>query len=99
MRLFALTLLCALGCMACAKQMTTLSDGQPGYAVSCDTFQERCLNEIAHLCRGKSYELVTERATEHHLPPRYWGLMVDTGFVFPSFNSRYWMEVRCDPSF
>ncbi|MCL2123392.1 MAG: hypothetical protein FWH34_04805 [Desulfovibrionaceae bacterium] len=98
MRLFALTLLCVLGCAACARQMTTLSDGQPGYAVSCDTFQERCIHEIALLCRGKHYEVVRERAVEHHLPPRYWST-TDAGFVFPSFNSRYWMEVRCDPSF
>ena len=99
MRLFVLTLLCALGCVACAKQMTTLSDGQPGYAVSCETFRERCIKEIALLCRDKRYELVAERAQEHHLPSWWWGTMMDPGFVFPSFNSRYWMEVRCGPSF
>ncbi|MCL1985809.1 MAG: hypothetical protein FWG59_05110 [Betaproteobacteria bacterium] len=96
MKMLTLALLCVLGCAACAKQMTTLSDGQPGYAVYCDTYRERCLDDIARLCRGKSYMIVTERSREH-IPPL--GKPPDTGGVFLTFNSRYWMEVRCDPSF
>jgi len=72
--------------------LKTLSDGQPGYVVTCDTLRERCLNEIALMCQGKAY-IVTERAEEHSRLPLGW---LDTGAVRPNFNSRYWMEVRCD---
>ena len=93
MRTFAFVLLCSLVCAACAKQLTTLSDGRPGYAVNCETYRERCMHEIALLCRDKNYMIVTERAQEVSAPLGW----IDTGGVFPKFNSRYWMEVRCDP--
>jgi hypothetical protein len=92
MKAFSLVLLCSLACAACAKQLTTLSDGQPGYAVNCETVRQRCFDEIALLCRDKSYMIVTERAQEWRLPLDW----IDTGAVHPKFNSRYWMEVRCD---
>jgi len=95
MKTVVLVLLCCLGCAACAKQMTTLSDGQPGYAVYCETVRERCLDEIARLCRGQNSMIISERAQEHR-PPLGW---IDNGAVLPKFNSRYWMEVRCDASF
>ena len=92
MKTFAFALVCSLICMACAKPLKTLSDGQPGYAVSCDTARTRCIDEITRLCRGKSYIIVMERAQEVR-PDIDW---VDTGAVRPKFNSRYWMEARCD---
>jgi hypothetical protein len=92
MKIFAITLLCALACAACAKPLTTLSDGKPGYAVYCDTLRTRCLDEIALLCRDKSPMLISERAQEVSLPADW----IDTGGL-AKFNSRYWMEVRCDP--
>jgi hypothetical protein len=92
MKKFACVLLCVLVCAGCAKQMTTLSDGRPGYAVHCETVRQRCLDEIALLCKGKSPMIISERAQEVSLPLGW----VDTGAVFPTFNSRYWMEVRCD---
>ena len=91
MRIFVV-LVCSLVCAACAKPLTTLSDGQPGYAVYCDTVRTRCMDEIARLCQGKSPMIVSERAQEVALP-RNWS---DVGQV-ATFNSRYWMEVRCDP--
>jgi len=78
--------------MACAKPLKTLSDGQPGYAIYCDTVRTRCIDEITRLCRGKSYMIVTERAQEIRQDIDW----VDTGAVNPKFNSRYWMEARCD---
>jgi hypothetical protein len=85
-------LLCALACVACAKPLTTLSDGQPGYAIHCETLRERCIDEITRLCRGKGYTILTERSQITRLPLGW----VDNGAVLPSFNSRYWMEMRCD---
>jgi len=95
MKTFALVLVCSLACAACARPLKTLSDGQPGYQVTCDTVRERCLKEISLICEGKSYNIVTERAQEYR-PPLGWN---DSGSMLPKFNSRYWMEVRCDPSF
>ena len=92
MRIFALVLICSLVCAACAKPLTTLSDGRPGYAVYCDTVRTRCMDEIDLLCQGKSPMIVSERAQEVGLPADW----IDTGQV-AKFNSRYWMEVRCDP--
>ena len=93
MRTFALVLMCSLVSAACAKPLTTLSDGRPGYAVNCETVRTRCMKEIALLCQGKSPMIVSERAQEVNLPLEW----IDTGAVHPKFNSRYWMEVRCDP--
>jgi hypothetical protein len=93
MRIFALVLICSLVCAACAKPLTTLSDGRPGYAVYCDTVRTRCMDEIALLCRDKSPMIVSERAQEVSLPIGW----IETGGPLPKFNSRYWMEVRCDP--
>jgi hypothetical protein len=93
MKTYALVLLCALACVSCAKKLTTLSDGRPGYAVHCETLRSRCMDEIALLCRDKSYMIISERAQEVALPLGW----VDTGAVLPKFNSRYWLEVRCDP--
>ena len=92
MRVLAV-LLCSLVCAGCAKPLTTLSDGQPGYAVYCDTVRTRCMDEIALLCKDKSYMIISERAREVSLPIGW----VDTGAVLHKFNSRYWMEVRCEP--
>ena len=91
MRILALALLCSLACAGCAKPLTTLSDGQPGYAVNCETVRQRCLDEIARLCGNKSHMILTERAREVWLPLDW----LDSGATF-KFNSRYWMEVRCD---
>ena len=93
MKKFALVLLCVLVCVSCAKKLTTLSDGKPGYAVHCETLRTRCMKEITLLCRDSSYMIISERAQEVHLHPDW----IDTGGVDPRFNSRYWMEVRCDP--
>jgi len=93
MKKLVLVLLCVLVCASCAKKLTTLSDGRPGYAVYCDTLRTRCMDEIALLCRDKSYMIISERAQEVSVPLGW----IDTGGVFPKFNSRYWMEVRCDP--
>ena len=93
MKTYALVFLCALVCTSCAKQLTTLSDGKPGYAVHCETVRTRCMDEIALLCRDKSYMILSERAQEVSVPLGW----IDAGGVFPKFNSRYWMEVRCDP--
>jgi hypothetical protein len=92
MKKLVLVLVCSFVCAGCAKPLTTLSDGQPGYAVYCETFRNRCVEEIARLCRGKSHTIVTERARESNLPIGW----VDTGAPHPQFNSRYWMEVRCE---
>ena len=92
MKMFALVLLCSLVCAGCARQMTTLSDGQPGYRVTCETLRQRCLDDIALICRDKGYAIVTERADEWRLPL----IWVDNGGLV-GFNSRYWMEVRCLP--
>ena len=92
-RMLVLVLVFSLASVGCAKQLTTLSDGQPGYAVYCDTARTRCMDEIAFLCKDKSYMIITERAQEVSLPIGW----VDTGAVLDKFNSRYWMEVRCDP--
>jgi len=97
MRTPLLVLLCALLCAACARPLTTLSDGQPGYTLTCDTFRERCLDEITHMCQGNSYNIVSEKAQEIR-PDMGWlgrGPYTPT-WVHPSYNSRYWMEVRCD---
>jgi hypothetical protein len=92
MKTYALVLVCALACFSCAKKVVTLSDGEPGYAVYCDTVRTRCMDEIAYLCRGKSYMIVSERAQEEHVPIGW----IDSGGLL-KFNSRYWMEVRCIP--
>ena len=89
MKMFAFVLLCSLVCVACARPMKTLSDGQPGYAISCDKVRTRCTDEIARLCRGKSYMIVTERAQE--INPS--GVLEG---VHRAYNNFYWMEVRCD---
>ena len=86
MKAFALCLLCSLVCVTCARPLKTLSDGQPGYVITCDTFRERCLEEITLSCRGKGYTIVTERAEEMHT----------TGWVSPKFSNRYWIEARCE---
>jgi hypothetical protein len=86
MKTYALVLLCALACSSCARQMTTLSDGQPGYVVYCEVTREFCMDEIIRLCRNKSYMLVSERARE----------VRPEGFWDRRFNNQYWMEARCD---
>ena len=91
MKTFALVLVCSLVCVACARPLKTLSDGQPGYFLTCDTLRERCLKEISLMCRGQGYTIVTERADETRQDIDW----VDSGAV-AKFNSRYWMEVRCD---
>jgi hypothetical protein len=78
-------------CSACAKPLTALSDGKPGYKVYCDANRERCVAEMERLCGDRGYELVSERASEIR-PPLGW---IDAGGVL-KFNSRYWMEVRCN---
>ena len=93
MKTFALILLCSFVCAACARPLTTLSDGKPGYAINCEAFRERCMRDIKLLCRDKNYMIVSERAQEIHMPFNF----SDTGATHPKFNSRYWMEVRCDP--
>jgi len=93
MKKVTLVLLCALVCVSCAKKLTTLSDGRPGYAVNCETVRSRCMSEIKLLCRDSSYMIISERAQEVSLDPDW----IDTGGVHPKFNSRYWMEVRCNP--
>jgi len=92
MRKLALVLVFSFVCAGCARPLVTLSDGEPGYAVYCETFRKRCMEDIARLCRGKSYMIVKERAQESNLPIDW----VDTGASHPVFNSRYWMEVRCE---
>ena len=98
MKTLALALLCSLLCVACAKQLTTLSDGRPGYAVTCDTMRERCLDAITLACRGKSYTIVTERANEIVHSELLWvhNGVIRPNWVDPSHNSRYWIEARCD---
>ena len=86
MKTFVLAFLCSLVCTACARQMTTLSDGQPGYAITCDTVREQCIDEITRLCGANSFIIVSERANE--IGQGIWRR--------PNFTSRYWMEVRCD---
>ena len=93
MKTIALAFLCSLVCVACAKPLTTLSDGQPGYAVHCETVRERCLDEIARLCRGKNPMIITERSQEIRQPLGW----IDSGAVSSKFNSQYWIELRCDP--
>jgi hypothetical protein len=94
MKKLALVLLCSLICASCAKKpLTTLSDGRPGYAIHCETFRQRCLDEIERLCKSTDYKILKERAQESSLPVGY----RDVGAVHPQFNSRYWMEVRCEP--
>ena len=92
MKSFAFALVCSLVCMACARPLTTLSDGRPGYAITCDTVRTRCINEITLACRGKGYTIVTERAQETRQDIDW----IDNGAVSAKFNSRYWMEARCD---
>jgi hypothetical protein len=50
------------------------------------------MDEIAILCKGKSPMIVSERAQEVGLPSDW----IDVGQL-AKLNSRYWMEVRCDP--
>ena len=88
MKTFSLVLLCSLVCSACSRPLTTLSDGQPGYAITCDTVRDRCIEEIVLSCRGKGYTIVSERAEE----------MTPPGWVDRNFRNRYWMEARCNPS-
>ena len=89
MQTFALALLCSLICMACAKPLKILSDGKPGYAISCDKVWTRCIDEITRLCRGKSFTVVTERAWE--INPQ--GVLEG---VRRGYNNLYWIEARCD---
>jgi len=96
MKMFALVLLCSLICVGCAKQMTTLSDSRPGYAVNCDTLRERCIDEITRACRGKGYMIISERAQEVRLPERWPGPGPFTPGYYAPHNSRYWIEARCD---
>jgi hypothetical protein len=92
MKLFTLVLVCSLVCVACSRPLRTLSDGQPGYFLTCDTLRERCLKESALICRGKGYYIVSERAQETRQDIDW----TDTGAVNSKFNSRYWMEIRCE---
>ncbi|MDR0465894.1 MAG: hypothetical protein LBH94_00900 [Deltaproteobacteria bacterium] len=94
MKKLVLVLMCSLVCATCAKKsLTTLSDGKPGYAVHCETYRQRCLDENARLCSGTGYKIIKEKADEWSLPD---GWPEDSGAVY-RFNSRYWMEVRCEP--
>jgi len=92
MKTIVLVLLWSMVCVACARPLTTLSDGRPGYAITCDTLRERCLKEIMLSCRDKSYTIISERAQETRQDTDW----MDNGAV-AKFNSRYWMEARCDP--
>ena len=89
MKTIALALLCSLVCTACSKPLKTLSDGRPGYVITCDKVQTRCIDEITRLCRGKSFIIVTERAQE--INPA--GVLEG---VHRAYNNLYWMEARCD---
>ena len=84
MKALAFALLSSFLCLACARQLTTLSDGQPGYAITCDTYQDRCLGEITKLCGANNYVIVSERANE-----------IGNGWRYRDFTSRYWLEARC----
>jgi len=92
MKTFVLALLCSLVCTACARPLKTLSDGQPGYTITCDTVRERCIKEITLACQGKGYAIVSEREQEVNLDIDW----MDTGSNLAKYNSRYWMDVRCD---
>ena len=92
MKKVLLLALCAVLCAGCAKKMTTLSDGQPGYAIYCENNQERCFEDIRRTCgTGRDYATVSERAREVNLPLGW----IDVGAPRPDFNSQYWMEIRC----
>jgi len=97
MKTFVLALLCSLACIACARPLTTLSDGKPGYSITCDTLRERCLKEFELACRGKGYKLISERDQPMWLPYNWPSPGPFTrDYVLASHNSRYWMEARCD---
>ena len=96
MKTFTFVLLCSLASVACARPLKTLSDGQPGYVVTCDTLRERCIDEISLMCRGKGYVIVAERADEIRLDILWTTRTIPPGWVHASYNSRYWMEVRCE---
>jgi len=87
MKTFALVFLCSLSCVACARPLNTLSDGQPGYIITCDTLLERCLNEIKLACRGKSYTIIAERDQEFFSNGN-WGSR--------RFHNWYTVEARCE---
>jgi len=97
MKTIVFALLCLLVCTACSRSLTTLSDGRPGYAVTCDTLRERCLAEIALSCRGRGYTISSERDQEVNLPYNWSSPGPFTpGSVLASHNSRYWMEAHCE---
>ena len=95
MKTYVLALLCALACTSCTKQMTTLSDGQPGYVVHCEMSRARCIEDIALLCQGKNYMIISERTKE---PGRTYT------WPSPGQNTAGWhtsarqflVEARCD---
>ena len=82
--------LCCLMCAACARKESMLSDGRPGYRVTCDTLRERCVADMDMICGERGYEVVSERADEVRLPLGW----IDVGSTW-RFNSRYWIEMRC----
>ena len=96
MKTFALVLLCIITCASCATQLTTLSDGRPGYAVHCETARTRCIDEIALLCKGKGYTIISERTKEpgrtHTWPSP--GQNTPSGWNVSA--RRFWIEARCD---
>jgi hypothetical protein len=92
---YVLVLLCALACVSCAKQMTTLLDGRPGYAVRCETSRVRCIEDIALLCQGKSYMIIAERTKE---PGRTYA-WPSPGQNTAGWNTsarQFWVEARCE---
>lgn len=90
MKKIPLLLLCAALCAACAKKEVMLSDGGPGYKVYCDSYRERCVADMERMCGEKGYAVVSERAEETRPPLG----SIDTGGTW-KFNSRYWIEMRC----
>ena len=88
MKTCMLVLLCSLACVACARPLKTLSDGQLGYVVYCEVSRTPCVRDIALLCRDKRSKIISERADE----VRPEGVLLDR----PVFHNRYWMEVRCN---
>ena len=95
MKIYVFALLCTLASVACTKQLTTLSDGQSGYAVHCETSRTRCIENIALLCKGKSHVIISERTKE----PGQTYTWPTPGQNTAGWNTsprQYWMEARCD---
>ena len=95
MKTYVLALVCSLACASCAQRSATLSDGQPGYAVHCETSRARCIEDIARLCQGKSYMIIAERTRE----PGQTYMWPSPGQNAAGWNTsarQFWVEARCD---